>query len=239
MSLGFPTGNRAFGAKLNMRTTNGNLTRSSRNTGEQPRASPSAGKSNLSIPPNKELPIPIRLEVLEIAVQTLSQQIDMLEPASRAEYDLVSPQTDVSGLEERVAALESADGLKHHPPDIGHQLTALGDSVASVSKTLSDTNHTIDNVTASVALHVTGTVCAGGSEFYTNESGCVTTDTQAGSVQLEGGTRVRLVFPQEEIAGKLYMGAVTVDPVSMELRTGWVLIFDNAANKQYMSDFTM
>lgn len=182
-----------------------------------------------------DVPIKVKIEALEIAIGALSERLgDLAEQSTTpsetdsGNADLVQLKSQVSALDQSVAELRS---------EVQQCMTACPASSEASAAEQVDIMATM--AVATQMVHATVTEAT--TWVYDNVTGDPQEDiNDSPSRVLSAHSRVRLVFPQfKHTNGSIYMGAVWVDPVSMQVNTGWVCLIDESVNEPRLCDFTV
>lgn len=176
-------------------------------------------------------PIKLRVEVLEIALRTLSENVQELED----KVDNGIPGT----VHDNDNALESGtntligEHLDRRVQMLEEQIHTL---TASCNKTEKSPNK--DNGTELIpGSHIRAAIAQGGAQMYLNTSGDFSEDVKGKPTTLLAGSKVRLFFPQEKLdKGRVCMGAMHVDD-NMTLHSGWLVICNTMTGERYVEDF--
>ena len=167
-----------------------------------------------------EPPLRLRIEAIEIALGRLSQTVQ----------DLAA---DVS-LEEE----EDEDGGGGDRASVPRRLAHLEAELARLQGLTQQMNE-MEAASGLAAMHVRARVSRS-TKMYPNKTGDFKRDVKATKSPevLPPDTQLRLIFPQEQLAdGRLCMGGVCVDPESMALTTGWVIVADTKKQLHFVDSF--
>lgn len=164
--------------------------------------------------------IAVRVEVLEIAVKTLSDNLSDLKESIR---DNGTCDMDIlSGIEEKIKSLEDNVSLP----------------MTADTRPVND-NNDFQSVINTSALYVRAKVCKP-TELYTNISGILEEDIKKEKPsKLSVGENIRLLFPQYIVGDQIFMGAVTICPQTMTPTVGWVHIYDTGTDTPYVDEFSV
>lgn len=176
-------------------------------------------------------PIKLRVEVLEIALRTLSENVQELE-------DKVDNGTPGTVHDDDTVSESGKRTL------IGEHLVRRVQMLEEHIKTLTASCNKIDkspNKDSDTGLipgsHIRASVTQGGARMYLNTSGNFREDVKGKPTTLLAGSKVRLFFPQEQLdTGRVCMGAMHVDD-NMTLHSGWLVICNTMTGERYVEDF--
>lgn len=185
-----------------------------------PRTKSSMHASTGGAPNGNEASTKLRLEVIELALSTLSENVQEIEETIKTDQGGSSTGGGGnSNIEARLDSVERTLGM----------LAEGGAPVADPSL------HSLS------ASHIRATVSPGGAQFYPSSTGDLKRDMRKTPSTLPAGAKIRLLFPQEALGdgdGRVAMGAVCVDQ-DMTLSTGWVIVCDTIKEKRYVHNFEM
>lgn len=159
--------------------------------------------------PTAQQSLKLRVDVLEMAVRTISDGMNALDDRLPEDDEPIAPR--LNRLESEIQALQ-------------RQIDCSAPSTPEVSS-VSHIRATVSKGGAVLFSNRTGDV----HEDIRNES----------PVTLEEGFKLRLLFPQEAVEGdRVCMGAMYVDD-NMALCTGWIVVCNTATGERYVQDFEM
>lgn len=149
----------------------------------------------------------VRVEVLEIAISRLSEHVnDVAEKHTETQ----NIDTILSEMKDQIKALEYASGV----------------STMSVRGRITEDTVLYKNVTGDYKKDII-------------KGRKVKKTSKNAPIVIEADTVVRLIYPQETMSpdgSEVVMGCVTIDPDTMALETGWMVICDDTDTK-YVGDF--
>lgn len=172
----------------------------------------------------------MRVQALELAIGEISEKLGDIVDQARGRTVAIAADnpivTQVSELADRVESIELASRAGNVEADTVHDVEA---------------DSTMDECLALSTTTVTARVAVEGTSLALTDTGHFKLDMADGLCKpLAIGTCVRLLFPQiEHSDGCIYMSAMTVDPYTMELSTGWMPLLDKQTNTQFLTDFAV
>lgn len=166
------------------------------------------------------IPVPLRVEALELAVATLSDQ--------------------VTGLDGRINEYSHSAHMQTVSERLGSG--KLGGNVFGQSSGTSSGKDLLEQRVERLesSMHLRATIMQNGSPLFTSASGTLE-DSMAGNESLVAeGTVVRLLLPQHQLPdGRVMMSCIHVHPDTMVVTTGWLVVFDTNTHARMVHKFTV
>ena len=176
-------------------------------------------------------PIKLRVEVLEIALRTLSENVQELE--DKVDNGTTSDMRDKDDTLESGTSTLLGEHLDKRVQILEEKLNTLAIN-PNKTVTTSNTDHGAEPIPGS---HIRAEVSQGGAQMYLNTSGNFREDVKGSPTTLPAGSKVRLFFPQQQLDnGRVCMGVVHVDD-NMTLHSGWLVICNTATGDRYVENF--
>lgn len=172
-------------------------------------------------------PIKLRVEVLELALRTLSANVQEIEDRiDHGTSATTGASYDHTGLESNTSTLVDDHLVK--------RIQSLESQINTITTKSRDNDSSVEKTPGS---HIKATVSQCGARIYSNTTGNFREDVKGEHTTLPAGSKVRMFFPQEQLdAGMVCMGAMYVDD-NMTIHSGWLVICNTETGDRYVEDF--
>lgn len=182
------------------------------------RADPKAATASSSIPYH------LRVEALELAVATLSDQVMDLEVRLPGDRDAaMTVASKKQGPQESRAPSEINIFQDSRPEDFEGRVADLEDRLDALT-----------------AVHIRASVMQRGTQLYPGSTLDPGAAVAGLAVQIDADSVVRLTFPQQTLSdGRVVMKSVYVDPETMVLVHGWIVVFNTNTHERMVKGFVV